>query len=97
VGDATVVDTFVNGLALSSSQQTSIDASVNLLAAATTAATAAGAAAAHQAVLFSYKGDSYVFVDAAGNHVFDPSLDAIVKLTGVVPTTDLAGVFHSAP
>ena len=58
VGDATVADTFINGLSPGSSQQTSIDASANLLAAATTAATAAGASLAHQAVLFSYKGDS---------------------------------------
>ena len=96
VGDATVADTFVNGLSPGSSQQTSIDASANLLAAATTAATAAGASLAHQAVLFSYKGDSYVFVDVVGNHVFDPSLDAIIKLVGVLPTADFAGVFHSA-
>jgi hypothetical protein len=96
VGVATVADAFVNGLSLSPSQQTSIDAAANLLVAATTAATAAGASAAHQAVLFSYKGDSYVFVDVVGNHVFDPSLDAIIKLVGVLPTTDFAGVFHSA-
>jgi hypothetical protein len=96
VGDAKVADTFVNGFATSPSQQTSIDASANLLVAATTAATVAGAVAAHQAVLFSYKGDSYVFVDVVGNHVFDPSLDAIIKLVGVLPTTDFAGVFHSA-
>ncbi|MGO8834999.1 MAG: hypothetical protein ACLQE9_19560 [Roseiarcus sp.] len=96
VGAATVADAFVNGLGLSSSQQTSIDASASLLAAASAAATMAGAATAHQAVLFSYRGDSYVFVDVAGNHVFDQSLDAIIKLVGVLPTTDLAGVFHSA-
>jgi hypothetical protein len=96
IGDATVADAFVNGVALSPSQQTSVDAAANLLVAATTAATAAGASAAHQAVLFSYKGGSYVFVDVAGNHVFDPSLDAIIKLVGVLPTTDFAGVFHSA-
>ena len=96
VGEATFADAFVNGLASTPSQQTSIDASGDLRAAATMAATMASASAAHQAVLFSYKGDSYVFVDALGNHVFDPSLDAIIKLVGVLPTTDLAGVFHSA-
>jgi len=96
VGNATVADSFVNGLTPGQSQQTSIDASANLLLAATTAATAAGATEAHQAVLFLYKGDSYVFVDVMGNHVFDPSLDAIIKLVGVLPAADLAGVFHSA-
>jgi hypothetical protein len=96
VGDATVADAFVNGLALSPSQQISIDASASLRAAATTAATMVGSTVAHQAVLFSYQGDSYVFVDVAGNHVFNSSLDAIIKLVGVLSTTELAGVFHSA-
>jgi hypothetical protein len=95
IGAATVSDTFVNALSESASKQSVLDAS-SLTGAASAAAALAGATNAHQAVLFSYHGDSYVFIDAAGGHVFDPSLDAIIKLVGAAPTSDLAGVFHSA-
>lgn len=96
VGEATTVDAVINGRGANQTQQASIDGANTLLSAATTAATLAGSTIAHQAVLFSYHGDSYVFVDAIGDHVFNSSFDAIVKLTGVVSPTDLAGVFHSS-
>lgn len=95
IGAATTTDALVSALPASPSQQGVLNAS-SLTGAAGAAAILAGATSPHQAVLFSYHGDSYVFIDAAGGHVFDPSVDAIVKLVGVAPTTDLAGVFHSA-
>jgi len=69
----------------------------SLIAAAQAASNLAESSAAQQALLFSYQGNLYVFVDATGNHIFDASHDAIIKLVGVsAATADLAGVFHSA-
>jgi hypothetical protein len=96
VGDAAHADTFVNGLTKLSPQQTAIDAATDLLAAASVAATQLGQTAPDQALLFAYKGADYVFIDVRGTHVFDPSVDGIVKIVGALPATDLAGVFHSA-
>ena len=91
-----VVDLFTNGLVPLQPHQTAIDASVTLEDAAALAASFAESDAAHQALLFSYQGNAYVFVDAFGNHVFDPSADAIIKVIGVTSSTDLSGVFHSS-
>jgi hypothetical protein len=96
VGSGDAVDLFTNGLVPLQSHQTAIDASVTLEGAAAVAATLAESGAAHQALLFSYQGSTYVFVDALGNHVFDPSADAIIKVTGVTSSTNFSGVFHSS-
>lgn len=95
VGSGGDVDLFTNGLVTLQPHQAAIDASVTLQDAAALAAGFAESNTAHQALLFSYRGSAYVFVDALGNHVFDPSADAIVKMIGVTSSTDLSGVFHS--
>ena len=96
VGSGAAVDLFTNGLVTLQPHQTAIDASVTLEDAAALAANFAESGAAHQALLFSYQGSAYVFVDAFGNHVFDPSADAIIKVIGVTSSTNLSGVFHSS-
>jgi len=96
VGSGGIVDLFTNGLNTILPHQSAIDASANLMEAAAMAASLAESGAAHQALLFSYRGSTYVFVDAFGNHIFDPSADAIVHVVGVTSSTELSGVFHSA-
>jgi hypothetical protein len=96
VGSGAPVDLFTNGLVTLQPHQTAIDASVTLEDAAALAANFAESGAAHQALLFSYQGSTYVCVDALGNHVFDPSADAIIKVIGVTSSTNLSGVFHSS-
>jgi len=96
VGSVGVVDLFTNGLGTLVPHQGAIDASSTLDGAAALAASFAESKAAHEALLFSYRGNAYVFVDALGNHVFDPSADAIVKLIGATSSTELSGVFHSS-
>src|SRR5208337_3715396 len=83
VGSGGAVDLFTNGFVTLQPHQAAIDASVTLEDAAALAAGFAESNTAHQALLFSYQGSAYVFVDAFGNHVFDPSADAIVKVIGV--------------
>jgi hypothetical protein len=95
VGSGGAVDLFTNGLVTLQPHQTAIDASATLEGAAALAAKFAESGTAHQALLFSYQGSTYVFVDAFGSHVFNPSADAIVKVIGVTSSTDLSGVFHS--
>jgi len=96
IGAGTNSDVVINDIAVGPSQAT-FDAQTNLVAAAQMASNFAGSSAAQQAVLFSYQGSVYVFIDATGNHIFDASQDAIIKLVGVSATTaNLAGVFHSA-
>ena len=95
VGSGGAVDLFTNGFVTLQPHQAAIDASVTLEDAAALAAGFAESNTAHQALLFSYQGSAYVFVDAFGNHVFDPSADAIVKVIGVTSSTNLSGVFHS--
>ena len=73
-----------------------IDSQSNLTAAAQVASTLADSSAAQQALLFSYQGSQYVFIDATGNHLFDASHDAIIKLAGLIAGADLTNVFHSA-
>jgi hypothetical protein len=96
VGSGGAVDLFTNGLVTLQPHQTAIDASVTLENAATLAGSFVESGAAHQALLFSYQGSAYVFVDVLGNHVFDSSADAIVKVIGVTSSTNLSGVFHSS-
>jgi hypothetical protein len=96
VGSVGVVDLFTDGLGTLLPHQSAIDASATLEDAAALAASFAESNAAHQALLFSYRGNAYVFVDAFGNHVFDPSADAIVKVIGATSSTELSGVFHSS-
>ena len=96
VGSVGIVDSFTNGLAPLLSHQSAIDASVTLEDAAALAASLAESNLAHQALLFSYQGNAYVFVDASGNHVFNPSADAIIKVIGATSSVDLSGVFHSS-
>jgi hypothetical protein len=96
IGAGTNSDVIVNELAAGTAQAT-INLQGSLIAAAQAASNLAGSSAAQQALLFSYQGNLYVFVDATGNHIFDASHDAIIKLVGVsAATADLAGVFHSA-
>ena len=92
VGSSAFTDTFINGLTHLQPNQSAIDASDSLSAAAAAAANLLETGGEHQAVLFSYKGDAYVFVDPVGNH----TPEAIVKIVGVSPSSDLSGVFHSA-
>jgi hypothetical protein len=85
----------VNGVTAGTGQAM-INEQSNLIAAAQIASGLAGSSATHQAVLFSYQDSLYVFVDAPGNHLFNSSYDAIIKLVGVAATADLTNVFHSA-
>ena len=94
IGTATHEDVVVKELAAGTGQAT-IDAQDNLIAAAQAASGLAGSNATQQVVLFSYHGGLYAFVDATGNHIFDLSHDAIIKLVGLAATADLTGVFHS--
>jgi hypothetical protein len=96
VGSGAVFDVFTNGISALAPHQTAIDSSASLSGAASMAAQWAENSAPHQALLFSYKGSSYVFIDAAGSHLFDPVADAIVQVIGVGPSTDLSGIFHSS-
>jgi hypothetical protein len=96
IGSGAVFDAFTNGISALASHQTAIDSSASLSGAASMAAQWAENSAPHQALLFSYKGSTYVFIDAAGSHLFDPVADAIVQVIGVGPSTDLSGVFHSS-
>jgi hypothetical protein len=95
VGSATQHDVLVNGVTAGTGQAM-INEQSNLIAAAQIASGLAGSSATHQAVLFSYQDSLYVFVDAPGNHLFNSSYDAIIKLVGVAATADLTNVFHSA-
>ena len=95
IGTGTHNDVVVNEI-VAGTNQMAIDAQASLVAAAQVASNLAGSNAAQQALLFSYQGSLYVFIDATGNHSFDASHDAIIKLVGVnVAGADLAGVFHS--
>lgn len=96
IGSASVTDSFVNALRMNSVGQTLVNSQNDLVDAALAASTLLAASAAHQAVLFSYQGNEYVFVNAAGGGGFNASVDAIVKVVGLSAQADLAGVFHSA-
>lgn len=95
VGDAVHNDVVVSALNVGS-EQGLIDSQSSVTAAAQIASAFAGSNAGPQAVLFSYQDHQYVFVDASGNHLFDASYDAIIKLVGLVAGVNLANIFHSA-
>ena len=100
-GDAIVVgrgaasDTIVDATHLAGQTSAYLN-SLSLPQAAATAASAAGASGAHQAVLFDYHNSLYVFIDAAGSHVFNASADALIQIVGMSKAVDLAHVFFSA-
>ena len=96
IGSASLADSFINGLTVSTAGQAVINSQNDLVDAALTAAKLLGESSAHQAVLFSYQGNEYVFVNSDGGHAFDGSTDAIVKVVGLTAGVSLAGVFHSA-
>lgn len=96
IGLASVTDSFVNALAMSATDQALVNSQNDLVDAALAASASLVASSAHQAVLFSYQGNEYVFINAAGGSGFNASMDAIVKVVGLSAHADLAGVFHSA-
>jgi len=96
IGSALFTDSFVNGLAMNSAAQAVVNSLNDLIDAALAAAQLLGNSAAHQAVLFSYQGNEYVFVDSAGGNAFDTVTEAIVKVVGLSAGANLTGVFHSA-
>ena len=83
IGSAAFMDGFVNGLALNSAAQSLVNSQGDLVDAALTASKLLGDALAHQAVLFSYQGSQYVFINSDGGNLFDGSTDAIVKVVGL--------------
>ena len=93
---ATLTDSFANGLTINSAAQALINSQHDLVDAALTASKLLDDSSAHQAILFSYQGSQYVFVNSDGGNAFDVSKDAIVKVVGLSAGVDLAGVFHSA-
>ena len=95
VGRAKHTDVVVNEITVGI-EQANIDQQVSLTAAAQVASSFADSPAAHQALLFTYQGNVYVFIDANGSHTFNPNNDAIINLVGLAASTDLSGVFHSA-
>jgi len=95
IGAGNALDVFTNGMKVLAPHQAAIDSSGSLTAAAALAAEWAENSAPHQALLFSYKGNTYVFIDASGSHAFDSTADAIIQVMGVAATADLSGVFHS--
>ncbi len=95
IGSAGYADIIVDELNAGTSQ-TSINGQTSLITAAQAAWGLAGSSVAHEVVLFTYQGAEYAFIDGSGSHIFDPGVDAIVKLIGIPANADLAGVFHSA-
>jgi hypothetical protein len=81
---------------MNSAAQALVNSQHDLVDAALTASKLLGDISAHQAVLFSYQGNEYVFVNSEGGIGFDGSRDAIVKVVGLTAGHDLTGVFHSA-
>jgi hypothetical protein len=96
VGAGATTDVVVDATHLASSVQSFID-SLTLQAAATTAAASLPHdSSAPQAVLFEHSGGLYVFVDANGDHHFDPNTDALVHIVGTVNLAELQNAFQSA-
>lgn len=94
-GDA-VAGTFLNGLVggaggITAAEQAGVEAAGTLVAAAAAAMTASiGTVTANQALLFSWQGNQYIYlnednVDAVGNG------DAVIQVTGMTTTTTFAG------
>ena len=95
IGTGKYVDTIVDQSNAGTSQEL-IDNQTSLIDAAQAAAGVSGSNVAHQALLFTYHGVEYAFIDANGSNVFDPAHDAIIELIGISTTANLTGVFHSA-
>ena len=96
IGSAWFTDGFVNGLGLNSTAQAVVNSQTDLVDAALTASELLSDVLAHQAVLFSYHGSQYVFINSDGGNLFDGNADAIVKVVGLSTGASLANVFHSA-
>jgi hypothetical protein len=96
VGSASFTDSFVNGLTMNSAAQLMVNSQNDLIDAALAVSRLLGDSSFHQAVLFSYHGNEYVFVTSDAGNGFDGGRDAIVKVVGLSAGVDLAGVFHSA-
>ncbi|NDA46442.1 MAG: hypothetical protein EBY21_04030 [Alphaproteobacteria bacterium] len=92
---ASAPNTIINALYLDQSVQARIDAQSNLIAAAEKASQIANSPLAHQAVLFLYKDNSYVFLDSDGSHIFQSNADAILNLVGSQDMAKLTSVFWS--
>lgn len=90
-----VAGTFVNSLAtLTVSQQAAIDLAASVTAAITPLNTALGAIAVNTAVLFTYGGTQYVFMNEDTANTYDIASDAIVKVVGLTATSTFdAGTF----
>ena len=95
VGSTGYADIMVDELN-AGTRQALIDGQTSLIAAAQAASGFADLSVAHQALLFTYRGAEYAFIDANGSHVFDPAHDAIIKLIGISATANVTGLFHSA-
>jgi len=94
IGGGKVQDTVVDATHIPGVPQQYIDG-LTLMKAASVSANLAATHAEHQAVLFNYQGNSYVFVDVSGSHIFDGTHDAIVSLVGLHSAADISGVFYS--
>jgi hypothetical protein len=95
VGSNSHADVLVDARTITGAQS-AIDDQSNVVNAAVIASQWADSEAAHQAVLLSYRGGLYVFIDATGNQQFDVAQDGIMRLVGIGADVNLAGVFHSA-
>ena len=88
---------FTNGLSsavINAAGQASIEAAADVGAAATAAAVAAGGLAVNEALLFSYQGNQYIFMNEDTANAYDAATDAVVKVTGMSATTAFdAGTF----
>jgi hypothetical protein len=73
--------------------QLQLDTQVTVKAAALAAASPLSLDEGAQTVLFKYHGETYAYVDASGDHIFQNDHDLIVKLTGTI-AHDLSSVFH---
>lgn len=92
---ASAPNTIINALYLDQTLQTRIDAQSTLVAAAEKASQIANSSLTHQAVLFLYKDNSYVFLDQDGSHIFQSNADAILNLVGSQDMAKLTSVFWS--
>jgi hypothetical protein len=92
---ASAPNTIINALYLDQTLQTRIDAQSTLIAAAEKASQIANSSLTHQAVLFLYKDNSYVFLDHDGSHIFQSNADAIINLVGSQDMAKLTSVFWS--
>ena len=95
VKGASAVNTLLNALYLDEQAQARIDAQSNLIAAAEKASQIINSPLGHQAILFLYKDNSYVFLDTDGSHIFQSNADAILNLVGSQDMAKLANVFWS--